>query len=109
MNPRMDAPAKSMRPPRTSVSNIITAVKSELTANKVSSMPGTMEPANMNTTVRARQIPPRASFDVFVFFKFTILSLRRLLYLVTAAVKAYVALESLTAHIIVPAVASAYA
>ena len=46
MNPRMDAPAKSMRPPRTSVSNIITAVKSELTANKVSSMPGTMEPAN---------------------------------------------------------------
>ena len=67
MKPSSKAAAYSMTPALTPDSIIITATNRELMANMVSSMPGTMEPANMNTTVRARHMPPSAMVWVLVF------------------------------------------
>ena len=41
----------------------MTAVKSELSANSVSSMPGATEPAKRKARVSARHMPPSAITD----------------------------------------------
>ena len=63
--PNITAAAYKMAPALTPDSMIMTATNKELMANSVSSMPGIMEPVNINMRVSARHIPPRAIADVF--------------------------------------------